>query len=269
MNPWMPNPVVPRPSDPFKITPRLQVLIRDLTGLSQTPETAEYRATFQRLELLIAGQLGCENDAQTTKTIVALLFTNITKADGNDPIAAPRAVAQLTDAILSIIPDTMRDWTRPGDATNRGKPLFRQLILERARAHLQLPHSSNRRDLSPWRPERFTIDTKADRPVLLTVLGHRSRVQLAEFIGELAVKKLLPSVVVSEYALKLLHSTSVPSPNRSELEAVCRLLRVADPIIRSLPWSGNLYNALEMVRRRAGSNLESPLRVLLLVRSCL
>ena len=266
MNIWIPSTVIVRPPDPFKIAPRLQVLIRDLTVLSQTPDTAEFRATFQRLELLIAGQIGSENDAQTAKTIVALLFSNVTNIEGSSSIVSPRVVAQLAEAILGIIPDTMRDWTRPGDATNRGKPLFRQLILERARAHLQVSVTPNRRDAPLGiRQERVIIDTKPDAPILITVLSHPSRIQLAEFIGELAVKKLLPSLVLSEYILKLLHSTSVPSPNRSELEAVCRLLRVVDSIVRSLAWSSNVYNALELVRRRAGPNLEPPLSVLLLV----
>ena len=264
MNIWAPNQVYFRPTDPFKIAPRLQILIKDLTLLSQEPEKPEYRATFQRLEWLIAGQLGCENDAQTAKTIVSLLFTVVINNERTKPEGLPRAAAQLADAILTIIPDTMRDWTRPGDATNRGKPLFRQLILERARAHLQLPSLPHRRE-SPWRPERMTIDTKSDRPVLISMLSHSGRLQLSEFIGELAIKKLLPTVVVYEYILKLLHSTSVPSPNRSELEAVCRLLQTAESIIHSLAWSGSFYNALEMVRRRAGPNLDAPLRVLLLV----
>jgi hypothetical protein len=260
-----PKLVVVRPPDPFKIALRLQVLVRDLTGLSQTPQNPEYKATFRRLELLIAGRIDCENDARTAKTIVSQLFTNAISSDSGSSTASPRALAELSETILGIMPDTMRDWTRPGDATNRGKPLFKQLILERARSHLILPAIANRKEFTPGRHERFTIDTKLDRPILITVLSHPSRIRLAEFIGELVSKKLLPSLIAFEYGLKLLHSTSVPSPNRSELEAVCRLMRLIDPLLRSLTWASNVYNALELVRRRAGHNLEPHLRVLLLV----
>jgi len=266
MNLWAPESIVRSSADPFKIAPRLNVLIKDLTIQGQVPNNAAYRATFQRLEWLIAGLIGCENDAKSIKTIVSLLFSGVVNNEGNKPDPSPRTVAMVAGDILGIIPDTICDWTRPADATNRGKLLFRQLILERARAHLQAPAVSRRDGRGTWRPDaRFTIDTKSDKPILITMLNHSGKVQLSEFIGELVARKLLPTILVQEYVLKLIHSTSVPTPTRSELEAACRLLRLTDTIIRSLHWAGSIYYALELTRKRAGMNLEGPLRVLLLV----
>ena len=247
----------------ISIEEQLHTFISDLFILCQDPHQWEYRAAFVRLKTLIIRQAGCENDAKTIKTIVTELFQAVIRCEDIQHGASPRVVAFLTHAILEIIPESVKDWTKTGETNNKGKPLFSRLLVDKARSYLQAPNAGKGERENNTRSRR-TGEEKPEQPVV-TSLSHTERVNLVEFIGELAEYTLIPSAIVHEYAIRLLHSLAVPTPTRSELEAVCRMLGTAHSILQQLAWLGSIYNALELVRQRAAGNLDPSLRVLLLV----
>ena len=222
-------------------------LIEYLAIICQETQTNEHELAFDELETIITNRVDCEDEAATAKTIISTLFQTITNRDTVSP-ELPVVVAELTASILAIIPDTMTDWTRP-EHSEQGKPLFLQLFLEGLNFY--------------WPPENG--HEEQDTPCLYSSLQQSTRVQLSDFIRELADRSLIHPLVVHAFIVGFLHSMSVPTPTPSELECVCRLLRAQNNEVRDVLWTESISNALEIIRARDGTGLEQKIHVLLLV----
>jgi hypothetical protein len=224
------------------------------------------------LRKLIVRQNGCENDAKTIKTLACFLFFSVINSNCSKPGPSPNEYAKLTDAILQTIPPTLRDWscaTAPNAPPNAGKELFRHLIQKCAQSYLQ--DSSNTEGTSIIPGERAMYNaygSNADKATTIRSLKDEGKFLLVEFIAELVGVHLLPPRVVYDYSLKLIRSTSAPTPTPSDLEAVCRLLSIADKFTQSQSWSIPLFNALDHIRHRDREQLDKRLNVVLLVCSC-
>jgi hypothetical protein len=187
--------------------------------------------------------------------MVDMLFWLVRTDDGDqDPL--PSIHATVTVKIIAIIPDKLRDWSRPtsGRPPVTGKALFRLLLLQRARSYLQLP---------PVKKDQLHAPYNEVKP--MPFLGHKAKILLVEYVGELEKRNLIPSCVVYEYLLKLLHSVSVPTPTSSELEVICRLIHSVGRRAQHLPWWTSLFNALEIIRQRDAKTLDRRIHLLLLV----
>ena len=230
--------------------PEIPHLIEYLTLICQDPQAKEYQLAFDELETIITDRVECEDEAATAKTIISTLLQTITNTDTVSS-ELPSVVAQLTESILNIIPATMRDWTRSEDS-QQGPALFAQLLEEGLNFYSDPP------------PHR-SGDEELDIQPLFSFLSQSARLQLSDFIKELADLKIIYPLVVYEFLIKFLHSVAVPTPSPWELECACRLLRAEDDEVRELLWIEAICNALEIIRARDGNRLEQKIHVLLLV----
>ena len=233
--------------------PEIPHLIEYLALICQDPQVKEYQLAFDELETIIDDRVECEDEAATAKTIISMLFQTVTNVDTVGPELAA-VVAQLTDSIMDIIPDTMRDWTRP-EHSEQGKELFRQLLLEGINFYSGPPPHQSGDD----------IDVES----LFSFLQHSARVQLSDYIRELTDLALIDPMVVYGLVVKFLQSLAVPTPSIAELECVCHLLRTMEHHAREGLWTDPMLNALEMIRARDGRTLTQKIHVLLLVLSIL
>ena len=240
----------------ISVKQQLHSYINDLAILGQNPLQWEYKNTLVRLKTFIIRQAGCENDAKTIKLTVSELFDAAIRTDEANPTPY-KTVAFLTYEIRDVIPATARDWTKSGQENNQGPSLFGKLLSDRASAFLRAPPVGRRLSGQVERTDHPNI----------ALLRPSERINLAVFIGCLADYRLLDFSVVYMYILRFLRSVSVPRPTHSDLEAVCRMLCAAHSIVMHSPWFGNVYNALEFVRRQMTETLDNSLRVLLLVDS--
>jgi hypothetical protein len=225
-------------------------LIEYLALICQDPEVREHQLAFDELETIIDSTVECEGDAATAKTIVSTLFQTVTNVDTVAP-ELPLVVAQLTQSIMDIIPDTMRDWTR-AEHSEQGKELFHQLLLEGINFYSgPPPHQDG--------------DEEIDAGSLFMFLQHSATLQLSDYIRELTDLTLVDSLVVYGLVVKFLHSLAVPTPSPLELECVCHLLRITEHSAREVLWTDPIINALEIIRARDGHTLDQKIHVLLLV----
>jgi hypothetical protein len=243
-----------------KLETELLKLIKDLALCSSSQPVYDTRQELQRL---LIRQVGCESYADTAKSLVDLFFRSAIYNNGAQQYIHPQDYAIATSRVLGIIPVQLRDWSRPsnGEPPVVGKELFRQLIVERARSYLQLARATDRR-LSIT---QHSNTTSHQGKTTLSSLMHKEKTRLAEYIGELQLNNILPAGVVHEYLIKLLHSTSVPTPTSSGLEAACRLINTIGSRVHDLPWRSTLFNALEVIRQRDAKKLHTSLHLLLLV----
>jgi hypothetical protein len=244
-----------------KLKAELLKLIKDLALDRSSHSVCDTR---QELQQLLIRQTGCENYAETAKSLVDLFFQSaIYNNVGAQQCIHPQGYAMATSRVLGIIPVQLRDWSRPsnGKPPLVGKELFRQLIVQRARSYLQLASATDRR-LSAT---QHSVMTSHQERTTLSSLMHKEKTRLVEYIGELQLNDILPAGVVHEYLIKLLHSTSVPTPTSSELEAACRLIGTIGSRVHDLPWRSAFFNALEVIRQRDAKKLHTSLHLLLLV----
>lgn len=230
--------------------PEIPHLIEYLALICQDPQVNEHQLAFDELETIVDDRVECEDGAATAKTIISTLFQTVTNGDTVAPELAV-VVAQLTESIMGIIPDTMRDWARP-EHSEQGKGLFRQLLLEGVNFYSgPPPHQSG--------------DEEIDAESLFSFLQHSARVQLSDYIRELADLKLIDPVVVYGLVVKFLQSLAVPTPSVPELECICHLLRTREHHAREVLWTDPILNSLEIIRARDGHTLAQKIHVLLLV----
>ena len=211
---------------------------------------------LQDLQVLLNRQADRETYADTAKAVVDFLFSSVRTSQ-------PSVYASATSAILSIIPTEWRDWSRPDSGTPPrplvGRDFFRQLILERARSYF----TTSTGDTYPGRYTPSSLYTYNEGRWTLGSLEHKERLLLVEFVGELGAREILTYQVIHEYLNKLLHSIAVPTPNPSELEAVCQLVDTVGTRVQHPP---NLFTALEVIRQRDDTKkLAKRLHFLLLV----
>lgn len=225
--------------------------IEFLAIICQDPQVREHRLALNELESIILYREQCENDTATPKAIVSCLFQTITNPRTISP-ELPLVVAQLANSILSIIPDTLRDYTRPAEEAMQGKALYLQLLLEGLNFY---------RNPGPQLNGYGDID---HTPVY-SYLSQPVRLQLSDFIRELADLELIDPLVIYGFLLKFLHWIEMPTPTPWELECACRLLRTRHDDIREVLWTDAVLNALEIIRGRDGARLEQRIRVQLLV----
>jgi hypothetical protein len=241
---------VPFQSSKAHSHPEIPHLIEYLALICQDPQVKEHRLAFDELETIITDRVECEDEAATAKTIISTLLQTITNTDTVSS-ELPSVVARLTESIFDIIPDTMRDWTRPEDS-QQGQALFAQLLEEGLNFYSgPPPHRSG--------------DEELDIQPLFSFLSQSARLQLSDFIKDLADLKIIYPLVVYGFLIKFLHSVAVPTPSPWELECACRLLRVEDDDVREVLWTDAIYNALEIIRARDGNTMEQKTHVLLLV----
>jgi len=225
-------------------------------------------AQVPQIQTLITRQNGCENDAKTIKTLVSFLFFSVVNSQCSKPRPSPYEYAKLTDDIFQRLPPELRDCscpTSPNGPPNKGKELFRHLIQKCARAYLKGSDAKGAITIPSEDTMYSSYGLNADKATTLRSLKDEGKFLLVEFVGELAGLKHLPALTVYEYSLALIRSTSAPNPTQSDLEAVCRLLRIADQFIASQSWSVTIFNALELVERRDRERLNKSLHLLLLV----
>jgi hypothetical protein len=227
-------------------------------------------AAVAPLEKLIVRQNGCESNARTIKVVAFLLFFSVINSQCSKPGPSPHEFAKLTNAIFERIPPTLRDWSCPttqNGPPNSGKELFRFLIQKAARSFLKGYSEDDGGNTVPCDEAVYdAYGSNADKATTLRSLKDEGKFLLVEFIAELVGLKLLPPLVVYEYSLELVRSTAAPNPTPSDLEAICRLLRIADQFTASESWSHTVFNALELVERRDRDRLDKTLRLLLLVK---
>jgi hypothetical protein len=226
-------------------------------------------AAVPQLQKLIIRQNGCENDAKTARTLVSFLFFSVINSQCSKPGPSPNEYAKLTEAILQIIPPKLRDWSSAktqNGPPNTGKDLFRHLIQKCASSYLRSPSDTEESTIIPCdEAVYYAHGSNADTATTLSLLRDEGKYLLVEFIGELVGFKLLPPHIVFQYSLRLIRSTSSPNPTPSELEAVCRLILIADQYTRPQSWSVSIFTALEFIRSRDGQQLDKRLYLLLLV----
>jgi len=225
-------------------------------------------AQVPQIQALIIRQNGCENDAKTIKTLVSFLFFSVVNSQCSKPGLSPNEYAKLTDDIYQRLPPELRDWSCPTSLTgppNKGKELFRHLIQRCAHAYLKESDTEGTITI-PYEDAVYnSYGLNADKATTLRSLKDEGKFLLVEFVGQLVGMKHLPALIVYEYSLALIRSTSAPNPTQSDLEAICRLLRIAGQFTASQSWSVTVFNALELVEHRDREQLNKSLHLLLLV----
>jgi hypothetical protein len=220
--------------------------------------------SLEQLCKLIESRNGCENDAKTIKSVASFLFFSVVNTKYLSG-RTPKQFAHFTERIWQSLPETLRDWSSPtteGGPPNQGKELFRYLIQRNAHAYLE---SENTTIIKP--SGEALVYSNIDDAATIDSLKDESKSVLAEFIGELVLRNMLPCATVRSYCLKLLHSLYHPTPSASELEALCRLVCITAPILQSEQWRFGIFNAMNRLRTEAPEAYEVPVRTLLLVKS--
>ena len=196
-------------------------------------------------------------------------YFSLSYSQCSKPGSSPHEYAKLTEAILQTIPPTLRDWSSAktqNGPPNTGKALFRHLIEKCGSSYMRRPSETEEVTIIPCDEAVYNAHgSNADTATTLSSLRNEGKSLLIEIVGELVGLKLLPPLIVFQYSLRLIHSTSSPNPTPSELEAVCRLLLIADQYTGPQSWTVALFTALEFIRRRDGQQLDKRLYFLLLV----
>ena len=103
-------------------------------------------------------------------------------------------------------------------------------------------------------------------PFRITLLSDSEKLRLVQFIGRLVDDKVLPFQVVQDYVERLLNSTAVRTPTRSDLAAIgCLIETTYGEIISWQTWLRNISITIKILADQDNQLRSEYLRLRLIV----